>query len=147
MKEGVVILVPPTFDGWNESEDTESRSIFCVLEGTCKLGLEQALGKMSLAEVTEVVWPSDCPGLEILFHQSNVEKVINCTGEDTNLCGGAVRVGNLVGRVGEDWWSDCVGIPIRSHKQDLKFGTSRLRLGGCCGTSCTLFCGGDILCQ
>ncbi len=58
MEEWVVVFVPLSFDWGKESEDSESQSIFCVLERMCELSLEQSLGKMSLAEVAEVVWPS-----------------------------------------------------------------------------------------
>ncbi len=36
--------------------------------------------------------------------------MINCTGEDTNSRGGAVRVGNLVCCVSKDWWSNRLGV-------------------------------------
>ncbi len=62
---------------------------------------------MSLAEVAEVVWPTDGPGWEVTFCGGDVKKVIYCTGEGSNSCGVTVCGGNLFGRVRKDWGLDC----------------------------------------
>ncbi len=49
---------------------------------------------MSLAEIAEVTWLSNCLQEEILFCGSDVEKVLNCTGKSGNSCG--VRISGWI---------------------------------------------------
>ncbi len=71
-----------------------------------ELGSEQALSKVSLAEVAEVVWPTNCPGQVVALHGYNVKKVLNCAGDGGSLCDGTVCVGKFLCCVHEDWQSD-----------------------------------------
>ncbi len=80
-----------------------------------------------------------------MFCGGDVEKVIYCTGEGSNSCGGTFCGGNLFSRVREDWGSDCVGVLIVRGKEDAEFGLSGLQLRGCCEAGGALFHGGDVL--
>ncbi len=61
-------------------------------------------------------------------------EVLDGTSEGGDLCGGAVGVRYFLSGVAEEWWSDFVGVTVKSGKEDLKLGAAgacRAAFRGC----------------
>ena len=68
-------------------------------------------------------------------------EVLDGTGEGGDSCCGAVSVHDFLGCVSEEWWSDFVGVAVKSGKEDPELGALGLGLRGGRGSGRAAFLG------